>query len=44
MPRTRFTLTALLTLSLTVALTPTAAEAHPQHRPAVLDLENLTGP
>ncbi|MEO3811596.1 amidase family protein [Sphaerisporangium sp. B11E5] len=42
MPKIRFALTALLTLSLTVALTPTAAEARP-HRPPVLDLEKLTG-
>ncbi|MFG1874238.1 amidase family protein [Sphaerisporangium sp. NPDC049003] len=42
MPKIRFTVTALLALSLTVTLTPAAATAK-DHRPRVLDLETLTG-
>jgi Asp-tRNA(Asn)/Glu-tRNA(Gln) amidotransferase A subunit family amidase len=38
----RFTLATLLSLSLTIPLTPTAAVAK-AHRPPVLDLETLTG-
>ncbi|GAA0366328.1 hypothetical protein GCM10009530_15140 [Microbispora corallina] len=42
MHKFRFTLTALLTLSVTATLTPAAAAAK-DHRPPLLDLETLTG-